>query len=576
DLKFSEVCLGFLCIPVLFQPLPPLLLLLLPSPSGTAPALAHPDHLAALAGSRLLFRQPAPALVYSRPASDAPCTFVVTERRPALLGLVIRTTDAFWDWRSPARNSRPGFVSYRRPGPQLPLSASCWTAGTELMTADFAWTRMPRSGRGGGRPHAARPRVAAIRRHHHLPGHVKDQGSCYAMLAEPGKRTATERSARPRISGMWLAASASEFFHPVGQARHQTGSQTAEAGAAIDDEVEGLNADADCQLESDCREYSELGCSSVLASVSEAGGDRVTEWSWAWIRLPIVWLPGAYYKALGDTDVPLFWRVTLTASALIVGIVADHWLLGPGVSLAFFVLGTVANRYLLQLVSRAVVRQEAGEGDFRHRHSQCESAAFHDCEQVELEQCSASLESLLSLQRRVVLRQYALTAFVNFCDYAASIGSWRHYWHASHRVLELSEALQNCHRSCYSDWCFDSAAANAAASCDTLVVDRVGDAEDMSLMRPVLEFRRVLILEPRAATPANITGPSSAVAVKRPFCEPFRSSYAARPGNRKLFRRAPNSDGCQSAPLADRTSRCRVLFRAAEAVLYRCWHPAAT
>lgn len=102
--------------------------------------------------------------------------------------------------------------------------------------------------------------------------------------------------------------------------------------------------------------------------------------------------------------------------------------IGPVCVVVFFVISTILNKFLMSPVVTLVFKQEKLEGDFRFKHmlvrSNSEAAAFYRCGQLELTKTNERLSSLLNVQQRLNLAQYALEFFINLADYLGSILSY--------------------------------------------------------------------------------------------------------------------------------------------------------
>ncbi|CAH1792366.1 unnamed protein product [Owenia fusiformis] len=102
--------------------------------------------------------------------------------------------------------------------------------------------------------------------------------------------------------------------------------------------------------------------------------------------------------------------------------------IGPVSVLAFFIVFTVINKFLLGPVIHYVVKQEKNEGDFRFKHMQirvnAESAAFYQAGRLEAQKANHKLSKLLQAQSGLIRREYALNFSVNCGDYLGSILSY--------------------------------------------------------------------------------------------------------------------------------------------------------
>ncbi|KAM9488146.1 lysosomal cobalamin transporter ABCD4 isoform 2-T2 [Clarias gariepinus] len=96
--------------------------------------------------------------------------------------------------------------------------------------------------------------------------------------------------------------------------------------------------------------------------------------------------------------------------------------------LGYFLVGTVANKFLIGPVVSTLVEQEKLEGNFRFKHMQirvnAESAAFYRAGMVEHARTNHRLQSLLDTQRKLINRELLLYLGVNTFDYMGSILSY--------------------------------------------------------------------------------------------------------------------------------------------------------
>ncbi|XP_055957277.1 lysosomal cobalamin transporter ABCD4-like [Patella vulgata] len=102
--------------------------------------------------------------------------------------------------------------------------------------------------------------------------------------------------------------------------------------------------------------------------------------------------------------------------------------LGPVSVFVFFIVATVINKFLMSPVVRYFYYQEQKEGDFRFKHMQlrvnAESAAFYRCGTIEEKKTNEKLQSLLSVQHKLIQREYLLNFSIKAADYLGSILSY--------------------------------------------------------------------------------------------------------------------------------------------------------
>ena len=104
-------------------------------------------------------------------------------------------------------------------------------------------------------------------------------------------------------------------------------------------------------------------------------------------------------------------------------------LVGPLGCLAFFLISTLINRFLIANVSFYVYAQERREGDFRYQHMRirggAESIAFlGGGTTLEKTKSNHLLDRLISTQTRLLLHQLALKVSIYLADYLGSILSF--------------------------------------------------------------------------------------------------------------------------------------------------------
>ncbi|KAF4087493.1 hypothetical protein AMELA_G00071330 [Ameiurus melas] len=96
--------------------------------------------------------------------------------------------------------------------------------------------------------------------------------------------------------------------------------------------------------------------------------------------------------------------------------------------LGYFLVGTIANKFLIGPVVSTLVEQEKLEGNFRFKHMQirvhAESAAFYRAGDVEHARTDRRLQSLLHTQRNLIDKEFRLYLGVNTFDYMGSILSY--------------------------------------------------------------------------------------------------------------------------------------------------------
>lgn len=102
--------------------------------------------------------------------------------------------------------------------------------------------------------------------------------------------------------------------------------------------------------------------------------------------------------------------------------------LGPISCLILFIIGSIINSFLINIISPYVYQQERREGDFRFQHvrirNNAEAIAFISGESAEHYKCHTLLKSLINVQYRLIFRQFFLIFTTNLSDYFGSIISF--------------------------------------------------------------------------------------------------------------------------------------------------------
>ncbi|XP_052767295.1 lysosomal cobalamin transporter ABCD4-like [Mya arenaria] len=102
--------------------------------------------------------------------------------------------------------------------------------------------------------------------------------------------------------------------------------------------------------------------------------------------------------------------------------------IGPVSVIVFFLIATVINKVLMTPVVHYVFLRDKMEGNFRFKHMQIrsnsESAAFFRSGKIEEQSSNRHLHNLITTQRSLILRHYALNFSINMFDYLGSIVSY--------------------------------------------------------------------------------------------------------------------------------------------------------
>ncbi|XP_077989164.1 lysosomal cobalamin transporter ABCD4-like [Glandiceps talaboti] len=101
---------------------------------------------------------------------------------------------------------------------------------------------------------------------------------------------------------------------------------------------------------------------------------------------------------------------------------------GPVFIYAYFILGTIINKFIMSPVVNLTFKQEKNEGIFRFKHMHIrvnsEAIAFYRAEQVEAEKTNRKFHKLLNVQQSLVNWDLWLNFSVNMFNYVGSILSY--------------------------------------------------------------------------------------------------------------------------------------------------------
>ncbi|CAL4131117.1 unnamed protein product, partial [Meganyctiphanes norvegica] len=107
--------------------------------------------------------------------------------------------------------------------------------------------------------------------------------------------------------------------------------------------------------------------------------------------------------------------------------VGTGWM-GPLSIYGFFLLGTIANKFVMSPVVSWVMKQERCEGNFRFKHMQirvnAEAVAFHMSGSIESSKTNESLKILINTQRSLFIRKILVNLVRYLFDYFGSILSY--------------------------------------------------------------------------------------------------------------------------------------------------------
>ncbi|XP_002739244.1 lysosomal cobalamin transporter ABCD4-like [Saccoglossus kowalevskii] len=102
--------------------------------------------------------------------------------------------------------------------------------------------------------------------------------------------------------------------------------------------------------------------------------------------------------------------------------------IGPVAIYAYFILGTIINKFIMSPVVDLTFKQEKNEGIFRFRHMQIrvnsEAIAFFRAEELEAEKTNRKLHNLLNVQQTLINWDLWLNFSVNMFNYIGSILSY--------------------------------------------------------------------------------------------------------------------------------------------------------